>query len=263
MEKVLTYASLLEFLKREWEANKKHPSIEIHRNAFISEFGDISFVIINRFLGELDSRYHAIKVNEYAYSQKWDDEIYMDMSAENIARAKSTEPFGKNLDAINRTTLTTSLVIEPDFLNVLESFSEPWELKSSKHEPVESLTTAKLTLKGTSLFLHFEDKQVLIWKFDSKLRKGYQVCRSLLNAKNEMILKDGLTNSILRTNTTQIPKLIHLEPQLAKLFYRHTKTHAALAPRIELSKHDSAIVRSYVNRKMRENRENYPIKNPT
>lgn len=255
MKDVLSYKTLLEFIKQKWEQNGKHPSLEINRDEFIARFGDVSFVLINRFLHDLDKRYHALRVTDYAYSEKWEDEKYMDMSAVEIAEAKNTETRGKNIEAISRTTLTTSLVVEPDFLNVLESFNEPWELKASIDSPIESLVTAKLKLKGRALLLDFEGRTVEVGVFDSTRRKGYQVCKSLLAAKGDMLPKDGLTGSILNTSTTQLPKLLKLEPALAKIFYRYTKSHAALNYKVELNKPDAKVVRAYVNSKMRQNRD--------
>lgn len=245
----------MEFLRDEWELSHKEPSLKIHRDAFIEEFGDINFEIINRFLRDLDERYHAIRVNDYAYSEKWDEGKYLDLSAEEIAAAQNTKPTKKNIDALNQTILTTSLVIEPDFLNVLEAFIKPWERVQSEQSPVEGLVVAKLRLSGKRLLLEVEGKQAEIWSFKSYKGKGYNVCKSLLDAKGRLLPKHGLTTSVLKTNITQLPKLIHLEPKLAKIFYHYEGNRAALSYKLELNKHDAMVVRNYVKRKIREKRE--------
>lgn len=259
MEKVLSYASLLEFIKQQWKRNNQQPNITIHRDAFVNEFGGVSFQHINQFLRDLDERYHAIRVTHYAYQdfmryEGKDYEDYTDMSAEEILLKQKLEATPKNTDAVNLDYLTTDVVVEPDFLNVLESFENPWK-ETTEPSHVEELTLAKLKLSGRTFLLEFEGKRLEIWTYKSKKYKGYVATKSLLEAKSKMCLKDGLTGARLLTNTTQLPVLLHLEKDIEKLFYRHTTTHVALNHRIELNHHDAQIVRNYVNRKMRQKRE--------
>lgn len=251
MEKILSYRSLMELIRQQWELNHKQPSIEIHRDVFVSAFGEISFTFINEFLHDLDERYGAIRVTEYAYSKKWEDDKYMDLSAEEIARAKGTEAFGKNIDAINRQTLTTRLVIEPAFHQVMKAFDNPWEESADTGEQhTDTLVLAKLHLRGSSLLLDFEGKQTVLGTFNSKRSKGYEACRALLRAQGRMLKKSGLIiSSEIKTNTTQLPKLLHIPTPIAKIFYSYTPTHCALSPKLELNKRDAAIVRGIVNRK--------------
>lgn len=262
MEKVLSYRSLMELIKQQWELNNRHPRIEIHRDVFVSAFGDISFTFINELLHDLDERYGAIRVTEYAYSKKWEDDKYMDLSAEEIARLKGTEAFGKNIDAINHQTLTTYLVLEPAFHQVMQSFNNPWEESdSTEEEPVETLVLAKLHLRGASLLLDFEGEQTILGTFRSRRSKGYEACRALLNAQGRMLRKSGLIiSSEIKTNTTQLPKLLHIPTPIAKIFYSYTPTHCALSPKLELSKRDAAIVRGIVNRKNIKNEKASPLK---
>jgi len=256
MDKLLSYKTLLDFIRQQWEQNGKEPRLEIHRDLFIERFGDISFEFMNQFLRDLDERYRAIRVTEYAYSDKWEYGKYMNLSAQEIAQKNRTEPFGKNIEAINRTVLTTSLIVEPNFFDVLTSFEEPWKSKQVEQKIVENYPLAKLLLRGNDLCLEFEGALTKLGHFDSKNTKGYQACKALLEAKGRMLLKDGLTHARLATNTTQLPKLMHIEPVLAKLFYSNTPTHCSLQHKLELNRHDAQVVRNFVNKKKRQKREN-------
>ena len=256
MDKLLSYKTLLDFIRQQWEQNGKKPSFEIHRNQFVKRFGDISFELINQFLRDLDERYRAVRVKEYAYSEKWEYEKYMNLSAEEIAQKNETELFGKNIEAINRTLLTTSLVVEPNFLDVVTSFEEPWKSKEVEQKVVEDYPVAKLLLRGNDFCLEFEGTLTKLGHFNSKKTKGYQACKSLLEAKGRNLRKDGLTHATLATNTTQLPKLMHIEPVLAKLFYSNTLTHCSLQHKLELNKRDEQVVRNFVNKKKRQKREN-------
>lgn len=259
MDKALSYASLLEFIGQQWELNNRQPSINIHRNSFVDAFGDVGFQYINQFLRDLDERYHAIRVTRYAYldfmryeGKNYED--YTDMSAEEILLSQGLEPTPKNIDAVNLDYLTTDIVVEPDFLNIIKSFENPWQ-EATEPPHVEELTLAKLKLSGNTFWLEFEGKKLELWTYKSKKYKGYLATKSLLEAKSKMCLKDGLTKARLLTNTTQLPVLLHLDKDIEKFFYRHTATHVALNHRIELNHHDAQIVRNYVNRKIRQKRE--------
>lgn len=246
MGKLLSYKTLLEFIRRQWEQNGKEPSIEIHRDRFIEQFGDIGFELINQLLRDLDERYRAIRVKEYAYSCKWEYEEYMNLSAEEIAQKNGTETSGKNIEAINRTVLTTSVIIEPGFFNVLKSFESPFE-ESAVESPVESQVIAKLILRGKKLVLEFEKSKIQLGEFRSKKDKGYRVCEALLRARGQMQTKNGLIPDALGTNTAQLPKLMHVPSRVADIFYSYDKKQCALRHRVELSSHQATTLRKFVN----------------
>lgn len=259
MDKGLSYRSLMDFLKSQWELNQRNPSLEISKDAFAASFEGISFSTINMFLHDLDERYRAIQVIHYAYvdfmrNSEKEYQDYTDMSAEEILVSQGLELTHKNIDAVTRDYLNTNLIIEPGFLSVFETLENPWQ-EATEPPHAEELTLAKLKLRGRTFLLEFEGKGLEIWTYKSKKYKGYLATKSLLEAKSKMCLKDGLTKARLLTNTTQLPVLLHLEKDIEKLFYRHTTTHAALNHRIELNHHDAQIVRNYVNRKMRQKRE--------
>lgn len=246
MARLLSYKTLLELIRQQWEQNGKEPSIEIHRDRFIEQFGDIGFELINQFLRDLDERYRAIRVKEYAYSYKWEYEEYMNLSAEEIAQKDGTETSGKNIEAINRTVLTTSLVIEPGFFNVLKSFESPFQ-EDAAESPVESRATAKLILRGKRLVLEFEKNTIQLGEFRSKKDKGYRACEALLRARGQMQEKNGLISDPLGTNTAQLPKLMHLPSIVADIFYSYDKKQCALRHRVELSSHQATALRKFVN----------------
>lgn len=246
MDKLLSYKTLLDFIRQQWEENGNEPSFEINRDKFVERFGNVGFEFINQFLKDLDERYRAIRVKEYAYSEKWEYEKYMNLSAKEIAQKDGTEPFGKNIDAINRTVLTTSITIEPNFFAVLKSFENPFE-EPVTDSPVEHRDAAKLILRGKRLVLEFQQNKVQLGEFRSKKDKGYRVCEALLEARGKMLVKNDLIPDTLSTNTTQLPKLMHVPLEVADIFYSHDKKQCALRHRVELSSHQAATLRKFVN----------------
>lgn len=246
MDKLLSYETLLAFLRHQWEENGREPSFEIHRDKFVERFGDVGFEFINQFLKDLDERYRAIHVKEYAYSEKWEYEKYMNLSAEEIAQKNGTEPFGKNIEAINRTVLTTSIILEPAFFTVLKSFENPFE-EPVTDSPVEHREAAKLILRGKRLVLEFQQNKVQLGEFRSKKDKGYRACEALLESRGKMLVKNDLIPDTLNTNTTQLPKLMHVPLEIANIFYSYDKKQCALRHRVELSSHQATLLQNFVN----------------